>query len=470
MASPDIGSPEWRLRRLHKRIIDRRPALRTLHDYYDGKQRLAFASQKFLEAFGGLFRTFSSNWCGLVVDAVEERLNVEGFRVGDDPKGDADAWDIWQANELDAQSQLAHTESLVCGESYATVWLRDAESDLSTLAEITVESPDTAIVECHPKMRRRRLAGLRMYMDEWGYEHAELFLPDEVYLYRSRTTRSGLDVVDAATMEWQTDDVVDTLNAAGAMRNPMGVVPMVPLPNRPRLAYGTTQAITPQSELASVMPIQDAVNKLIADMIVTSEFAGYPQRYMFGLEELPRDPETGKEFNPFTPDKRVWMGEGDATGYKIGEFSAASLDGFVKAIEMQIQHIASITRTPPHYLNSSADRLSGESIKAAETGLVAKVIRKQRHYGEAWEEVMRLAGVLADKPQLAKAESAETIWGDPESRTESEHVDAVTKKAAVNVPDQQLWEDLGYTPQQIERFEAMRAEQPSQPAVPAPAA
>lgn len=463
MAPPDVGTPEWWLRRLHGQVLTRRDHIRTLHDYYDGRQRLAFATQKFLEAFGGLFKAFSDNWCALIVDAVTERLNVEGFRVGDDPKGDADAWRIWQANELDAQSRLAHTESLICGESYATVWLRDpVNTDESTKAEITVESPQGAIVECHPKMRRRRLAGLRLYQDEWGYEHAELFLPDDVYLYRSIAKRT-YDITDATRVQWQIDDIVDTLSDDGSMRNPLGVVPMVPLVNRPRLAYGSRAPLAAQSELTSVIPVQDAVNKLMADMIVTSEFAGYPQRYMLGLEELPRDPATGKEINPYTPDKRVWLGEGDAQGYKIGEFSAASLDGFVNSIAMLIQHIASITRTPPHYLNASADRLSGESIKAAETGLVAKVRERQFHLGEGWEEVMRLAGHLDGIDKLAAAEACETIWGDPESRTESEHVDAVTKKAAVGVPMQQLWEDLGYSPAQIARFKEMRAEEPAIP-------
>jgi hypothetical protein len=53
---------------------------------------------------------------------------------------------------------------------------------------------------------------------------------------------------------------------------------------------------------------------------------------------------------------------------------------------------------------------------------------------------------------------AETIWGDPESRSESEHVDAVTKMQSLGVPQEALWEELGFTPQQIDRFKTMRAE------------
>lgn len=451
MAAADVGSPEWWLRRLHGRIVARRQSVQTLHDYYDGVHRLAFASRKFLEAFGGLFGAFADNWTAIVVDGTEERLNIEGFRIdAEQTKPDKDAWQIWQENELDAQSQLAHVEALICGESYVTTWVGDGDNT----AEITVQSPATAIVETHPTKNCERLAGLRLYLDEEGFEHAELFLPEDVYVYRSKTKRSSpMDPIDPARVHWLVDEWLGLgLDVNGSMANPLKAVPMVPLPNRPRLAYGSRNQLSAQSEITPVIPIQDAVNKLVADMMVAAEYAAYPQRYMLGLEELPRDEQTGQPINPYTPDKRLWLGEGDAQGMQIGEFEVAELANYVSAIEMLIQHVASITRTPPHYLNASADRLSGESIKAAETGLVAKVRRKQRHFGEGWEEVMRLAGGLTGNQTLANAAAAETVWADPESRTESQHTDAVQKKQAMGVSWRQSMEDLGYTPTQIERM------------------
>ena len=124
---------------------------------------------------------------------------------------------------------------------------------------------------------------------------------------------------------------------------------------------------------------------------------------------------------------------------------------------MLVQHVASQTRTPPHYFYLSGQFPSGESIKSAETGLVAKVLRKERFYGEAWEEVIRLAFGVEGDDRKAADYTAEVIWADPESRTESEHVDAVMKKAALGIPMEQIYEDLGYSQTTIRRFEAMRA-------------
>jgi hypothetical protein len=59
----------------------------------------------------------------------------------------------------------------------------------------------------------------------------------------------------------------------------LGEVPVVPFVNRPRLSrpFG-------ESELADVIPLADAVNKLATDMMVTSEFSASKRRWATGLE------------------------------------------------------------------------------------------------------------------------------------------------------------------------------------------
>ena len=91
------------------------------HDYYAGRHPLLFATEKFREAFGGLFKTFADNWCELVADVPRQRLRVTGFRFGDEP-GDADAWRMWQRNNLDLGSLLVHNEALIAGRAYVIVW------------------------------------------------------------------------------------------------------------------------------------------------------------------------------------------------------------------------------------------------------------------------------------------------------------------------------------------------------------
>lgn len=425
------------LEALSKRLDEAEPRLAKLANYHAGRQPLGFSTEKYRSAFGGLLGGLVDNWLPLVVDAVAERLAVQGFRFGTE-EADADAWAIWQANNLDAESGLAHQEALIFGRSYVLVW-----ADGQGRPRITVESARQVTVTHAPGDRRQRTAALKRWIDDDGHARATLFLPTEVHRFRSARKVAGLGLgsdLITVPVDW---DHLETL------KNSLGVVPVVPLVNRPHLLDGGGGT----SEIEPVLGIQDSVNKLLADLLIASEFSAFRQRWATGME-VPTDPETNQPIEPFSAAvTRLWISEDEQT--RFGTFEATPLANYVEGIELLVAHLASQTRTPPHYLNPSADRLSGESIKAAETGLVAKVKRAAQGFGESWEEVMRLAFAVMDDPR-ATATAAETIWADPEVRTESEHVDATVKKLAVEVPVEQLWADLGYSPQQVERFRTMR--------------
>src|SRR5690348_4566631 len=75
--------------------------------YYVGNHRLAYASEKFRNAFGRLFQAFAANLCPRVIDTIADRLNITGFQASESIKGNEkaddsladDAWrDIWRFN------------------------------------------------------------------------------------------------------------------------------------------------------------------------------------------------------------------------------------------------------------------------------------------------------------------------------------------------------------------------------------
>lgn len=441
-------SPEVWLDRLAGQLAGRQALIERYEAYYSGEHPLVFATEPFREAFGQLFGPFADNWCETVVSATEERLNVVGFRFGDSPEADNGAWEIWQANQMDSEAQLAHTEALICSVAYALVWPG------TTVPRITVEHPSQVITAHDPRDRRRTVAALKTYVDDDGVQVAYLYLPGTVYRYRSAPADEGR-VVDAGKTVWLPDDRPDAEDPPEQPNPFVDVVPMVCVPNKPRLIR------PPRSELAVVIPMQDMINKAWADLMVASERTAATQRYILGGEP-PIDPVTKQPkkgvFNPREP--YWWIPDpDDGERVRVGQFDAGKLSEFIGVIETGVQHIASQTRTPPHYLNPGADRLSGESIKSSESGLVSKVRRKMVPFGEAWEQVLRLAFVAAGEASKAEYLKAETIWGDPEIKSEAQAADAALKRKELGVPEAQLQEDLGYSPTQIERFAALRLEE-----------
>ena len=170
------------------------------------------------------------------------------------------------------------------------------------------------------------------------------------------------------------------------------------------------------------------------------------------------DEITGEPVQPFEHAvNRLWVSPDQNT--KFGEFGANDLANYTNAIEQRIQSLAARTRTPPHYLLGSIVNASGDALKAAEAGLACKVRDKQRSFGEAIEEAMRLAFAVEGDTAKANSPQAEVDWRHAGTRSESEYVDSLVKKMALGVPQQQLWSDAGYSPQEISRFRVMLRDQ-----------
>jgi hypothetical protein len=404
-------TPASWLERLDAELTAQQRAIKVYEDYYDGNQRLAFATGKFRETFGSLFQAFADNWCPLVVDSAVERLQVQGFRFGEERDADNDANSIWQENNLDGESELAHTEAIKNGRAYTIT-----EPPVGDAApKITVEHPSQVVVAHAAGDRRQRVAALKRWLDESGYAMATVYLPDYIAKYRSQ---EKVKVGQTQRIQW-----VRRPGDEGG-NNPLGVVPVIPLYNRPTMLRGG------RSDLEPAIALQDATNKLVADMIVASEFAAFLQRWATGVE-IPTDPETGRAQNPQDwlagPGKLWAVGDSDA---KFGTFAASDLSNYVAAIEMVVQHLAAQTKTPAHYLLAKMVNLSGDALKIAETGLVRRVERKHTWFGEGWEETMRLA-FLAQGDSRADTTDAETIWAKAETRSEAELADVLVKLRSV---------------------------------------
>jgi SPP1 Gp6-like portal protein len=401
--------------------------------YYNGDHPLQFASTKFREAFGSLFQAFADNWCEIVVDAPVERLRVIGFRQRGREGALTDAWDIWQANGLDMDSVTAHTEAGKAGTAYLLVDPNDGDP------RITVEHAAQMIVAADPGDRRRRLAALKRWQADDGRLYANVYLPEVVVKYEAETPMA---FGAGQRVEWSArrDD------AGGP--NPLGVVPAIPLENRPTLLGGGV------SDLKPAIPIQNAINKLATDLLVASEFGAFRQRVLTGIE-IPRDPETGRPLGRseiVAAMSRLWTFENPDA--KVYDLNPTDLANFVRAIDMFRQDLAAQTRTPPHYLLGQVINASGDALKVAEAGLVSKCRRKILSFSDAWEAAMSLAlkagGIDAEPSDL------EVLWANPERSSLGELVDASVKKNTLGVPLEVLWLEMGYTPEQVEDMKRMR--------------
>lgn len=425
-------TPAAWLTTLEDRLAAQQRGIRPFDDAYDGRQRMAFATPKFVEQYGTLYSSLVDNWCKLVVDSKVERLTIEGFRTGEpgDLAGDDDAWRIWTENYLDADSNMAHTEAVKLGGCY---YLVAPAEDSDSEPRITIEHPSQMAVALAGHDKRQRLAALKKWREEDGYLYAVLYLPEAIIWYRSQTP-----IKPGAERQKRTDWQSISFDA-----NPFGEVPVVPVDNAPSLLDGG------RSDLETAIPLQNAINKLVADMLLASEYAAFPQRVAMGID-VPKDPTTGlplPNVEMAASMSRFWALENENA--KIDQFRAADLANYVNGIELLLRHLSAQCKVPPHYVAGELVNVSGDGMKIAETGLVSRTKNSWPALGYGAADATRLAFKAKNDPR-GNNRRGRAIWGDPETRSEGERVDAALKLRKLGVPLEKCWARAGFTQSEIE--------------------
>jgi hypothetical protein len=250
------------------------------------------------------------------------------------------------------------------------------------------------------------------------------------------------------------------------LRNPLGVVPLVEYPNRPRLAG------EPMSDIKGTLAMQHAINLLWSQMFLAADNASWPQRVVMGAEmpTIPILDENGNEvgerpidLKKFALDRAVWLEDPNA---KIGSWEAAKLDAWTDIIEVAVGHIAAQSRTPAHYMliGGTIANVPEGGLKALETGLASRTREKTQHFGRAARETAALVALVEDEPAKADAiRRGEVMWRDVENRSDAQRADALQKKRAIGYPIQYLLELDGLPPQEIKRVMDMIEQEQSDP-------
>ena len=383
----DLEPDAW-LKRLIHQHEDEMSDLRLMDSYYEGTQALSYLAPEIQAELSDRMRQLIINWPQLVVDALDERLDIEGFRYGDSETTERDLWAIWQANELDEGSQQVHVDALALKRSYVIV---GANEDDDATPLVTAESALEVFAELDPRTRKVMAA-----IKRWDEPAASGSTPTNMatlYLPKGRYT------FEKEKGAWkQTDEDLHGL----------GEVPVVPLANRPRLKHrGGT------SELRAVIPISDAACKVASDMMVSAEFHAMPRRWVTGMSRDDFADENGQPLGAMSSlAGRLWVNED--TAVKFGQFEEAQLTNFHDTINQLARLVSSLTGLPPSFLGLATDQPpSADAIRASEARLIKRAERRQRAFGEAWERVMRRVLLIRDGSVDPRTRSLETVWRDP---------------------------------------------------------
>ena len=390
-------------------------------DYYDGDQPLRYSTKRLEEAFEQLNVKFRQNWCAVVINAVMDRMELYGWSAASEEITNLLS-DLWSSSGLALEATEIHESAMICGESFLIGWQDEGQP-----LEFYYNDPRRCAVfydDDHP--RQKRFAAKWWDADDGC--HMVLYYPDRLEKYFAMG-RKMVEIDDkvGGFRVFQLD-VSET--------NPYGMIPVFHFRNSLRIV---------KSELKNVTELQDAVNKLLCDMLVTSEFSAFPARYIISnadINQLKNSPN------------QIWDlpgGMDGQQGTQVGTLEAANLANYSQQIDEIATSIAVITNTPKHYFERSNASISGEALITMESPLVKKVEQKRELFGATWQEVAVFA--LAVSGVTAKKADIQPQWGAAESDLPLTETEIIKNYVDAGLPLKSALRLAGYTAAEIETIE-----------------
>lgn len=392
---------------------------------YRGKNPLRFTIDRLDQKM-----MFSSNLARVAVQAVAERLQIEDVSATVKGKDvSARARELFRDADLPMLLQSVLADALAVGSAYLVVW-----SDEFDRPTITGESAEMVAVERDPIT-----GGVIAAVKRWYIKDANGVVTNERIVKYEPTRITHL----------QRDPGHGKITFVKAVDNPLGVCPVVPLVNIDRVGD-----VAGWSVLDDLEPLLDALNKLLVDVLVTSESVARPKRYATGvnledsdeaeggfiadqpegftadgttiepLEELdPADDPTVQA--PFKDSDGLWVSE--QAEAKFGQLAGADMTGYQVAVDLILQQIMAVASLPAHMMGvTTSNPSTAEALRASEVGLASSASSRIRVFNRPLEWAIRLM-VAIDAGVPPHEVTAKITWADTSTASVAQEADAAVK-------------------------------------------
>lgn len=364
----------------------------------DHRAKLTPDMQKMLRISGGVLDSFNINYCDLVIAKMGDRLTVASVEA-DNKAGSDWSTNVLSANRFDGLQMDVQDAALRDGITFVMVAPDEATGEPMLAHELCWDG-DTGMIPVYDRMGKRLVAAVKVWYETDTDRRVNIYYADRVEKYvEAEQSLSGGEVVP-----W-----VSNGQALG--------VPVVPFVNRAkaRLSYGI-------SEIASVIPAQDALNRTLVSMIMTAELSAFQIKIALGFDP-PANVTPGMWVTipgPIGNDQQV----------AASVLEQAQLVPFISEAQFLIEQMGTISQTPLP-MQMGGDSSSGESLKQREIGLLGKVKRFQVKAGNAWEDVMKLAATVQNAySRSARAPEVKRWvckWEDADIRNDAEVISNAVK-------------------------------------------
>jgi hypothetical protein len=430
-----------------------RPAYEEARTYYKGLAKERYASA-FMQRLLGGSESFRINLACRPVDAVLDRLEISAVTCEPDAATAVFKEQVWDANDLDLEAPQIHKAALMFGDSYLFAWESEppADEDEAELedgdqvvggVDVFYNSPLVARIIYDAENPRRKRLAIKSWCEGEGADErirVNLYYPHRVEKYISKAKTKG-----------EKDDqfepfVDDHTDNAGVMPNPYGAIPFFHF--RTEGPYGVPEHM-------NAFGPQDALTKLVTNMMSSSDFTALPQRYglIEGREGTDDDIDWSDDdsTSPEDKDSQLTSAPGSFWALKhykeVGQFAPGDSDNFLKPMSAIVRLMAAVTSTPLRWFDPTSGVPSGASIRADEAPLNKKVTFRSMWFGATWREFGTFALKILGHPATVTVR-----WANPQTVEDLEFWQMVNEKQDAGVPVRQSLLDAGIPEQLVEAW------------------
>lgn len=426
-------------------------------EYYEGVHHVQLTERIRQFLVGGLQANqgldFNANYCHMVVNAKADRLKLSGFGTEDDSS--EKLWEWWKRNRMDRVAGIVHRAAIRDGDAFVLVeW--DSVAKMPRFSYNQAFAGDGVMVYYSDERREEIAFASKHWRVSLGAKagtmrRLNLYFPDRVEKYISKddvnlgrwmpymedeNTEIFLGHLGQCGVHWWTDNGT----ASGL---PLGV-PIIHFKNND---VGDSFGM---SHLANVIPLQDALNKSLIDLVAVQDVEGFGLLVGYGEDWL---------------GVKVGAGAIASTSTSYAEARLERLQGtnpvgMLAVYNAFVTEIARVSGTPLSYLQSSGQVAAEGTMKQQETALIAQVEKAQIDFGNAWEDCMimgrRLYNAFGDGG-MSEDILIDTIWEDATIRNEKEQAEVIAIKVKdLGVSEEQAQRELGYDDTQIAQFKRIK--------------
>lgn len=448
------------LKRGVQRLAERTPEHKHRRALYDGRHDLPFAPKGVNAEYRALQEMARVPLIRLAIRTPAQRLRVDGIRTGAEESTDRDAWDVWQANRLDARQRGVYIDALVHGTGIVSVW---PDPVTPAIPHVQHEDPRSVYVEMDPSDPHHPLWAVKTWQEQ-------------------RVTTLGLSEVVGVAMVY-TDETVaryehrptpyvgvtgplDGYERVDEFPNPLGRIPFVPF-----VPDGGMSAVD------ALEPMQQAIDTMRFNLLLAAQFAAYRQRVVVGYDPVVRDEDGNPMVQTDAEGEPILDADGLATPItaspgragvdrllvfpgadtKVFDVAESNLGNYVTALDMLFATFASTAQVPPQYLVGDFKNVNGDLMAATEATLLSYIADLQTEFGESWEEVFRLVNIARGTEEFPP--TAEVVWADGSPKSISVVGSAMAQMVPNGAPPRMFLEMLpGATQQKVDRWMGMSAD------------